>query len=126
MSSSSGKHILLVDDDPGLRTLLRLELEEAGYRVQAFASAEAALAEELRPPALAVLDFRLPGIDGLELLRRLREAYPGLPALIVTSEPGAVHPFRRSDDPVTRLLGKPFRRDRFLELVGSCTLASHR
>lgn len=120
MDPESEARVLLVDDDPCLRALMHLELEERGYRVQSFACAETTLAATLDPPSLAVLDFRLPGMDGLDLLGQLRKRYPTLPAIIVTSEPEAVHPFRRGNDPPTHLLGKPFRSLEFLRTVAEC------
>ena len=79
-------NILLVDNDPGLLGLLTLELEQEGYAVQSYASAEEALAAWLEPPALAILDYHLPGMNGLALLERLRQSYPSLPALMISSE----------------------------------------
>jgi DNA-binding response OmpR family regulator len=67
------KHILLVDDDPLLRRSLAFNLEKAGYRASAAASAEDALALARRdPPDLILLDIGLPGIDGLEALQHFR------------------------------------------------------
>ena len=76
-------NILLIDNDPGLLGLLTLELEQDGYQVQSYASAEEALAARLEPPDLAVLDYQLSGIDGLILLEWLRQHYPSLPALMM-------------------------------------------
>jgi DNA-binding response OmpR family regulator len=67
-------HILLVDDDPLLRRSLAYNLEQAGYRVSTAANAPDALAlSDLDPPDLVLLDIGLPGMDGLEALRRFRE-----------------------------------------------------
>lgn len=65
--------ILVVDDEEDIRELVRYNLSKAGYEVIAAASGEEglALAEQLRP-ALVVLDIMLPGVDGLEVCRRLR------------------------------------------------------
>src|SRR5512135_1388255 len=67
-------HILLVDDDALLRRSLAYNLEQAGYRVSTAASAEDGLALGDRdPPDLVLLDIGLPGMDGLDALRRFRE-----------------------------------------------------
>jgi DNA-binding response OmpR family regulator len=68
------KHILLVDDDALLRRSLTFSLEQAGYEVSAADSAEAALLlAQRRSPDLVLLDIALPGMDGIEALRRLQQ-----------------------------------------------------
>ena len=86
MSASShvrGK-VLVVDDEPTIGEVVSRYLERAGYEARvALDGFEAmALAAE-RPPDLAVLDIMLPGIDGLEVMRRLREDHPGEVAVIL-------------------------------------------
>jgi DNA-binding response OmpR family regulator len=68
------KHVLLVDDDALMRRSLGFNLEQAGYRVTAAASAEDALAIARRdPPDLILLDIGLPGMDGLDALQNFRQ-----------------------------------------------------
>jgi DNA-binding response OmpR family regulator len=77
--------ILLVEDEPQLRRLIARELEAAGYEVHHAADGAAALrllAES--PPELVVLDWMLPGLDGLAVLRRLREG-SAVPVLMLTA-----------------------------------------
>jgi DNA-binding NtrC family response regulator len=114
MATIDTKTILLVEDDPGLRTLLEMELEECGYRVLPFASAEQALHATPERPAVAVLDYRLPGLSGLALLKRLRSRHARLPALIITSEQDVQDDPDWPQTPETFLLRKPFRRERFI------------
>ncbi|MET4705788.1 response regulator transcription factor [Frigoribacterium sp. UYMn621] len=65
--------VLVVDDEPQIRTVLRGYLEAEGYDVaEAADGAEALAALREDPPALVLLDVMLPGIDGLEVLRQLR------------------------------------------------------
>ncbi|MGW3938523.1 response regulator [Streptomyces sp. NBC_00024] len=67
------QRVLVVDDEPHIRTVLRGYLEADGFRVTEAADGEAALAAVRGdPPDLVLLDVMLPGIDGLEVLRRLR------------------------------------------------------
>lgn len=77
--------IALVDDDADLRTALRFALEVEGFQVETFESGEALL---LRAPfvgsACIVLDYRLPGIDGLETLRQLRRRGVETPVVVIT------------------------------------------
>src|SRR5712692_7505271 len=77
--------VLLVEDEPELGRLVMRELEAAGYRVRYAADGPAALRLfAADPPDLVVLDWMLPGLDGLEVLRRLRQTSP-VPVLMLTA-----------------------------------------
>jgi DNA-binding response OmpR family regulator len=79
-------HILVVDNEPAIVTVVRERLEREGFAVRAVASGEEALAHMDADPAdLVVLDVMLPGIDGLEVLRRLRGAGHTVPATVLTA-----------------------------------------
>jgi len=79
------KRILLVDDDVLLRRSLAFNLEQAGYSASTAASAEDALAIARRdPPDLVLLDIGLPGMDGLDALRHLKDTL-NLPVIFVTA-----------------------------------------
>ena len=70
-----GAHILVVDDDPLLAAALRRPLAYEGFEIEVATSGEEALNRALdHPPDLVILDVLLPGIDGLEVCRRLRQA----------------------------------------------------
>jgi DNA-binding response OmpR family regulator len=78
--------VLVVDDDPTVSDVVRRYLEQDGCAVRLAAdgpSAFAAVAAE--PPDLVVLDLMLPGMDGLEICRRLRHHRPGLPIVMLTA-----------------------------------------
>lgn len=80
--------VLLVDDDPAVRASLKFALEIEGVEVDDFASAEAVAEAAMGgEPACMVLDYRLPGMDGLQLLETLRRSGVRAPAIIVTSHP---------------------------------------
>lgn len=80
--------LLLVDDDPAVRASLQFSLELEGFAVEAFDSGETLVARiSLTRHACLVLDYRLPGIDGLSLLSLLRERGETCPAVIITSNP---------------------------------------
>jgi DNA-binding response OmpR family regulator len=81
-------NVLLVDDDPKIRELLRLYIEREGHRTIAAADGEMALASALRQrPDLVVLDVMLPGLDGFEVCRRIRET-SDVPILLLTARSG--------------------------------------
>ena len=78
--------VLLVDDDRALRKLLRAYLEAESISVlEAASGEEGLLAIERSAPTLVLLDVRLPGIDGFEVLRRLDHSGRTLPVILVTS-----------------------------------------
>jgi two-component system OmpR family response regulator len=80
--------ILLVEHDEGTVTTYARVLRLEGYTVRTALSAEAGLQEvETNPPDAIILDFRMPGMDGLEFLRRLREeGLRQLPVAVVTGD----------------------------------------
>jgi two-component system OmpR family response regulator len=66
--------ILVADDEGDIRDLLTFKLGQAGYTVQAVSNGTLALAAiEADPPDLAVLDFMMPGLSGIDVLRKVRE-----------------------------------------------------
>jgi DNA-binding NtrC family response regulator len=82
----SKKRILVVDDDESLRRVMQMQLEEAGYEVLAASQAQDALAlMEDTTPSLVITDLKMPGTSGLDLLRKLREAYPETTVIMITA-----------------------------------------
>jgi DNA-binding response OmpR family regulator len=80
------QRILVVDDDPAVTSLLKRGLSYEGYTIDTASSGEDGLAiARERPPQLVILDRMMPGIDGIEVLRRLRAADPRLPVLLLTA-----------------------------------------
>jgi CheY-like chemotaxis protein len=72
-------HILVIDDEPAIRALLRAILTGAGHEVFEAENGAAALRLLERQPAeLAICDMLMPGLDGLETIRLLRQAFPAL------------------------------------------------
>ncbi|QJD58803.1 sigma-54-dependent Fis family transcriptional regulator [Pseudomonas sp. gcc21] len=109
------EHILLVEDDSGLRELLQEELEAEGYTVTACGDAESGL-RVLREdiPDMLISDLRLPGADGLSLLPAISELTPRPTVLIITafgSVQQAVESLKAGADD---FLTKPLEMDHFL------------
>ena len=80
-----GARVLVVDDEPSIVRVVAANLRARGFEALTAASGEAALAlVEAQPPDCIVLDLRLPGIDGLEVLRRLR-TWATTPVVVLTA-----------------------------------------
>jgi DNA-binding response OmpR family regulator len=77
------KKILLVDDEDSIHLLYREELEEEGYEVHSALSGEEALAQlKVIAPDLVILDINMPGINGIDALRQIKEMNPALPVIL--------------------------------------------
>ncbi len=110
--------MFVVDDDASVRDSLSLLLATAGHRVECFETASAFL-ERYRgdEPGCAIVDLRLPGIDGLELQDRLQARGALIPVLFLTGHgdvPAAVRALKHG---ALDFLQKPFDADRLLALV---------
>ena len=101
--------ILVVDDEPPIRKLLRTGLGTQGYEVLEAPNGKAAIELLAKKPDLVILDLGLPDIEGLELLKRIRSAQSGLPIVVLSSrgdEAGKVAAFDLgADDYVTKPFG---------------------
>jgi CheY-like chemotaxis protein len=78
--------VVVVDDDPDVRFFLNTLLDELGHDVESFEGGEAALAalDGAPPPDLMLIDFAMPGMNGAQLARLVRERHPDLPIVFVT------------------------------------------
>lgn len=85
----SPQQVAVIDDDAAVRAALVFSLETQGFAVAAFESAEAALAGGLGDYDCIVVDQRLPRMNGLALVAALRTRGQALPAILITSHPGA-------------------------------------
>ena len=78
--------ILVVDDDESLRRVTQVQLEAEGYTVAIAADGEQALAAlDKSPQDLVITDLMMPGMSGIDLLRRIRELYPEVTVILVTA-----------------------------------------
>ena len=104
--------IALVDDDRNILTSISMALENEGFKVQTYIDAENALVGISRnPPDLAVIDIKMPRMDGEELLRRLRKK-TAIPILFLTSK----------DEEVDELLGLKLGADDFIKKSGGFSI----
>ena len=78
--------ILVADDEPIIHDILGRYLTRYGFAVERADDGLKALASiELRPPHLVIADVRMPGMDGLQLLARIRESWPHIPVVVISS-----------------------------------------
>jgi len=104
--------IALVDDDRNILTSISMALENEGFKVQTYIDAESALVGISRnPPDLAVIDIKMPRMDGEELLQRLRKKTK-IPIIFLTSK----------DEEVDELLGLKIGADDFIKKSGGFSL----
>jgi DNA-binding NtrC family response regulator len=81
----SNCHILVIDDDPNILTNLAAYLEDEGFVVERAPSASVALEKIATTPfVVAIVDLRMPGMDGTELIRRAHESHPKMKFIIHT------------------------------------------
>lgn len=113
--NSSEARILVVDDDSRLLGLLTETLGAIGYAAEDAKSAKEALAKLAESKFhLIISDIKMPEMDGLSLLERIRENYPGLPVIFITGLPQT--DILRSVNP-EGILSKPFRISNLEDLI---------
>lgn len=104
--------IALVDDDRNLLTSISVALEREGFKVQTYIDGETALVGLTRnPPDLAVVDIKMPRMDGEELLKKLRKK-TSIPIIFLTSK----------DEEVDELLGLKLGADDFVKKSGGFSM----
>lgn len=113
------ERILLVDDEAGIRTVLSLALQDAGYDVAAAADGKSALDELHRQDfAVVVTDMKMPGMDGLKLLEVIKREHPDIEVIIITGHgdmDSAVESMRRG---AADFILKPIHEDALEIAVG--------
>ena len=106
------KTIALIDDDRNILTGIRMALEREGFKVQTYIDGESALIGLTRnPPDLAVVDIKMPKMDGEELLKRIRKKM-SIPIIFLTSK----------DEEVDELLGLKLGADDFIKKSGGFSI----
>ncbi len=113
-----GANVFIVDDDEAIRDSLQVLLEAKGYTVATYPSAEAFLT--VCRPGLAgcgVVDVRMPGMDGLALIERMRAQNVSLPVIIVTGHGDVPLAVRAMKAGATDFVEKPYATDTILEAI---------
>jgi len=110
--------ILVVDDDESIRKTLAIILGEQGYQVDTAENGSGAIAKsDAKFYNLALIDIRLPDMEGTELLTRIRDTMPRMRKIIITGYPtilSAIEAVNRSADAYVL---KPFKMDKVLETI---------
>ncbi|MCE1243634.1 nitrogen regulation protein NR(I) [Oryzomicrobium sp.] len=114
------KPVWIVDDDRSIRWVLEKALARESIAFRSFASANEVLAELDRgcePPQVLLSDIRMPGASGLDLLTRIKSAWPGLPVIIMTAYSDLESAVAAFQGGAFEYLPKPFDVDQAIELI---------
>lgn len=126
-TSFEGSTVYVVEDDKAVRDSLLLLLRLRGYAPSGYESAEDFLQlDALLRPACALVDVRLPGIDGLALQRRLKERHPGLPVIVITGHGDVATARSALRDGAVDFLEKPIDEHELLDAVAVALASDQR
>ncbi|MEM3699829.1 MAG: response regulator [Candidatus Bathyarchaeia archaeon] len=110
--------ILIVDDDENIRKVLTAILEEEGYWVDSAETAKAAIEKTKKKfYNLALIDIRLPDMEGIELLTRMKETTPKMRKVIITGYPTLQNAIEAVNRGADAYIVKPFDMDKVLETI---------
>ena len=115
--SSAPLKVLVIDDEPPIRKLLRMGLETQGYQILDASNAKTAL--ELMPekPDLVILDLGLPDMQGLELLHQIRAAIEDVPIVVLSSRGDEIAKVAALDQGADDYVTKPFGMEELLARI---------
>ena len=112
--------VVVVEDDPGVRRSMQLLLQGQGFETRSYASGEALLADDgSRGADCLVVDYRLNGVNGIDLLLMLRQAGWAGRAILVTAFPSEELSKRATDSGYNKIFEKPLRERSLVEYVCS-------
>src|ERR1700676_4236112 len=109
--SANSRRVLVIEDEPDIARLLALHLEDLGCEVDTSYDGHSGLARALDGTAwsLLVLDLRLPGLDGLDICRRVRSSLTYTPILMLTARASELDRVLGLETGADDFLAKPFR-----------------
>lgn len=123
--NGAGLRVWLVDDDASIRWVLERALRNGGMSPRAFETAEPALdALRRETPDVLITDIRMPGQSGLDLLRKIRDARPALPVIVMTAHSDLGSAVSAYEGGAFEYLPKPFDIDQALALVRRAAYAN--
>ncbi|WP_018318511.1 response regulator [Bradyrhizobium sp. WSM2793] len=106
--------VLVIDDEPPIRKLLRMGLTTQGYEILEASNGKIALEKLVEEPALIILDLGLPDVQGHELLRTIRARNEGVPIVVLSSRGDEAGKVQALDLGADDYLTKPFGMDELL------------
>jgi two-component system KDP operon response regulator KdpE len=115
--SAAPLKVLVVDDEPPIRKLLRLGLSTQGYDILDAPSGKIALELMAERPDLVILDLGLPDVEGLELLRKIRQANEAVPIVVLSSRGEEAAKVQALDLGADDYVTKPFGMDELLARI---------
>lgn len=114
--------ILLVEDEPGVRRSLQLLLHAQGYEIRSYASSEALIADPSTDEAIClVADYRMPGMDGLAVLRALRARGWQRPAILITAFGSPTLVAQALKEGFSAIVEKPLREHALADAIARFT-----
>ncbi|MBW1678562.1 MAG: sigma-54-dependent Fis family transcriptional regulator [Deltaproteobacteria bacterium] len=117
-TESKGIDIIIVDDEPKIRHILRIILEDAGYRVrEAQNGVEALEIISQHPCGVVFTDLKMEGMDGMEVLRRVKETNPEIPVVVLTAFGSIESAVEAMHEGALDYITKPFEEDKILITV---------
>lgn len=118
--------VYIIEDDPAVLDSLRLLISAAGYTVFCFASAETFLAAEHKEAGCIISDVRLPGISGLDMMRRLQASNSPLPIVFITGHGDIDMAVTAIKNGATDFIEKPFNHERLLSSLADALVKGQR
>jgi two-component system, OmpR family, KDP operon response regulator KdpE len=115
--SAAPPKVLVIDDEPPIRKLLRMGLSAEGYQVIEAPSGKAALEQIPQKPDLIILDLGLPDMQGLDLLRTMRERNEGVPIVVLSSRADETAKVQALDFGADDYVTKPFGMNELLARI---------
>lgn len=114
-------HILVIEDETQIARVLKVELEYEGYKVTVEHDGKAGLEAALQPGIdLILLDVMLPGLSGIEVLRRLRKENSNLPVILLTARNTTFDKVAGLDQGANDYVTKPFEIEELLARIRAC------
>jgi two-component system response regulator FixJ len=116
--TADNQHIFFVDDEPAVCRSVSQTLQRCGYTVSCFADADHCLQRlQMQSCDLLITDVRMPGMDGIELVRRAKCIAPWLPILVITGFGDIPMAVRAVKTGAAEFIEKPLQKQSFLEAV---------
>ncbi|MBJ6125543.1 response regulator transcription factor [Microvirga splendida] len=125
MPKTPGSIILVIEDDDAVRRSLKFALEQEGLEVHLYESGERLLSDpDLPPTGCLVVDYAMPGMDGITLVERLRQRHVTLPALLITAKSSPAVRARALRVGFRQVLEKPLEDNSLLDGIRNALAVS--